>query len=152
MKIVANSLRSQAKSFMQIHELQKNTKDKKPKKVGRGGKRGKTSGRGHKGQKARAGRKIRPNLRDTIKKIPKLRGYRFNRAYDLGPEVVNLGDLEKNYKAGETVSPGSLLAKNLVKRQKGQKPRVKILGNGELKKKLKFKDVIFSKSAEAKIK
>ena len=42
--------------------------------VGRGGKRGKTSGRGTKGQNARAGRKKRPEMRDFIKRIPKLRG------------------------------------------------------------------------------
>lgn len=45
--------------------------------VGRGGKHAKTSGRGGKGQTARAGNKRRPELRDIIKKLPKLRGYRF---------------------------------------------------------------------------
>ena len=42
--------------------------------MGRGGTRGKTAGRGTKGQNARAGRKKRPELRDIIKRIPKLRG------------------------------------------------------------------------------
>jgi large subunit ribosomal protein L15 len=42
--------------------------------VARGGKRGKTAGRGTKGQKARAGHKIRPEIRDVIKRIPKMRG------------------------------------------------------------------------------
>jgi len=46
--------------------------------VGRGGKHAKTSGRGGKGQTARAGNKRRPELRDIIKKLPKLRGYQFN--------------------------------------------------------------------------
>ncbi len=59
---------------MQLHNLKKNTGNKKRRQVGRGGKRGKTSGRGTKGQNARAGRKKRPELRDIIKHIPKLRG------------------------------------------------------------------------------
>ena len=63
---------------MQTHQLKRNISNKKKRVVGRGGKRGKTSGRGTKGQKARAGHRIRPALRDIIKKIPKLRGYRFS--------------------------------------------------------------------------
>lgn len=63
---------------MQIHELKRKNKNKKDRMVGRGGKHAKTSGRGGKGQTARAGNKRRPELRDIIKKLPKLRGYRFN--------------------------------------------------------------------------
>ena len=59
---------------MQIHNLKRKTKNKDVMTVGRGGKRGKTAGRGTKGQNARAGRKKRPELRDFIKRIPKLRG------------------------------------------------------------------------------
>jgi large subunit ribosomal protein L15 len=59
---------------MQFHTLTRHTPRKKPKLVGRGGTRGKTSGRGTKGQNARAGRKKRPELRDFIKRVPKLRG------------------------------------------------------------------------------
>ena len=59
---------------MQFHSLKRKTPNKKSKAVGRGGKRGKTSGRGTKGQNARAGRKKRPELRDFIKHVPKLRG------------------------------------------------------------------------------
>lgn len=59
---------------MQFHSLKRKTPNKKSAAVGRGGKRGKTSGRGTKGQNARAGRKKRPELRDFIKRIPKLRG------------------------------------------------------------------------------
>ena len=51
-------------------ELKRKTQNKKPKLVGRGSKRGKTSGRGTKGQKSRAGHKIRPEIRDRIKKLP----------------------------------------------------------------------------------
>ena len=59
---------------MQLHQIKPKTKVRKPKRVGRGGRHGKTSGRGTKGQNARAGRKKRPELRDIIKKLPKLRG------------------------------------------------------------------------------
>lgn len=59
---------------MQFHTLKRKTPNKKSRSVGRGGKRGKTSGRGTKGQNARAGRKKRPELRDFIKRVPKLRG------------------------------------------------------------------------------
>ena len=59
---------------MQYHNLQSKTKRKRSRQVGRGGTRGKTAGRGTKGQNARAGRKKRPESRDMIKKIPKLRG------------------------------------------------------------------------------
>lgn len=59
---------------MQFHSLKRKTPNKKSKQVGRGGTRGKTSGRGTKGQNARAGRKKRPELRDFIKRVPKLRG------------------------------------------------------------------------------
>lgn len=59
---------------MQFHNLQSKTKRKYARQVGRGGSRGKTSGRGTKGQNARAGHKKRPEMRDIIKRIPKLRG------------------------------------------------------------------------------
>ncbi len=61
---------------MQLHQISKNKARKSPKRVGRGGKKGTYCGRGIKGQKARAGAKIRPELRDFIKKIPKVRGYK----------------------------------------------------------------------------
>ena len=59
---------------MQFHTLKAKTKRKHTRQVGRGGTRGKTSGRGTKGQNARAGRKKRPEMRDIIKRMPKLRG------------------------------------------------------------------------------
>lgn len=59
---------------MQFHTIKRKTPNKKSKQVGRGGTRGKTAGRGTKGQNARSGRKKRPEIRDTIKRIPKLRG------------------------------------------------------------------------------
>ncbi|MBI4136288.1 MAG: hypothetical protein HY481_01940 [Candidatus Vogelbacteria bacterium] len=60
-----------------MHQLKRQHPRQRKKIVGRGGKRGTTAGRGTKGQKARAGHRIRPAIRDVIKKLPKRRGYRF---------------------------------------------------------------------------
>ncbi|HOK35099.1 MAG TPA: hypothetical protein PLL80_00755 [Candidatus Pacearchaeota archaeon] len=59
---------------MQLHQIQPTHKPKDKKRIGRGGKRGTYSGKGIKGQTSRAGAKIRPEIRDFIKKIPKKRG------------------------------------------------------------------------------
>ena len=141
---------------MQLHSFSPRTKNKKNPPVGRGGKRGKTSGRGGKGQTARAGHKIRPEVRDLIKKLPKRRGHGKNRARTvktnrIAVSAVNLSALEATYKDGETVSPASLLARDLVRRKKGRAPVVKILGTGELKKALVFKGCALSTSARAAI-
>ncbi len=123
---------------MQLNSLIPRTKNYKSVVVGRGGKRGKTSGRGGKGQTARAGHKIRPEVRDLIKKIPKRRGYGKNRSRSVRPRVtvmpVNLAALEATFAAGATISPATLLAKGLVRRIKGRAPAVKILGTGEVTK------------------
>lgn len=134
---------------MQFHNLSPQSKFRSARRVGRGGKRGTYSGRGIKGQRARAGAKIRPAERDIIKKLPKLRGYKF-KSFRQKPAVVNLGELEKKFKTGDTVSPESLLKAGLVRRIKGRTPRVKILGGGALKKRLIFKGVEFSKSGVSK--
>jgi len=143
---------------MQIHQL-KSKKQKNRKRIGRGGKRGTYSGKGMKGQKSRAGKRIRPAIRDFIQKIPKLRGVPASRYKKQGVkrfrilyEVVNLDILEKNFKEGEIVSPAILLEKRLVRRIKGKMPSVKILGKGELKKKLKFEGVSMSKQVEKHVK
>jgi large subunit ribosomal protein L15 len=141
---------------MQLHTFTARTKNKKNPPVGRGGKRGKTSGRGGKGQTARAGHKIRPEVRDLIKKFPKRRGYGKNRARTvkgnrIRVSAVNVAALESLYKAGETVSPASLVARGLVRRAKGRAPVVKILGTGSLTKALVVKGCSLSESARAAI-
>jgi large subunit ribosomal protein L15 len=136
---------------MQYHNLSHGSYRRKSRRIGRGGKRGTYSGRGIKGQKARAGAKIRPAERDIIKRIPKLRGYRF-KSFRPKPATVNLEDIQKRFEIGEAVTPDRLLEKGLVRRIKGKVPVVKVLGGGELKKNLEFKDVIFSKSAAKKLK
>ena len=120
---------------MQIHEIRRDHAHKKSKLVARGGKRGKTSGKGGKGQTARAGHRVRPAMRDIIKKLPKLRGHGKNRSESVfyrGPEaVVNLSLLNV-FKAGDAVNPRSLVAKGLIKEILGKMPVVKILGTGSI--------------------
>lgn len=141
---------------MQLHELKPTTARKDAKRIGRGGKRGKTSGRGHKGQIARAGNSTRPEMRELIKKLPKLRGHGVNRARTVNaervlPVVVNVSVLEANFENGATVSPKSLIAAGVVATVRKKAPAIKILGNGELKKKLVIEDCQVSASAKAKI-
>ena len=125
---------------MQIHDLQRKTKRKMAVQVGRGGKRGKTSGRGTKGQKARAGHKIRPEIRDMIKRLPKLRGRGISafKSLTVKPLVVNLGSLGV-FAAGDKVTPTTLIDKNIISTYKGRVPAVKILGNGDISIKLNIK-------------
>lgn len=132
---------------MQLYQVKPIHSQKNKKRVGRGGKRGTYSGKGSKGQLSRAGRKLRPEIRDFIKKIPKKRGYRF-KSFAVKPQVVNLKDLEKKYNNGEIVSPETLLEKGLIVKVNNKISDVKILGDGELKKKLKVKNCRMSKSVE----
>jgi len=134
---------------MQIHDLKRRTKNKKRMLVGRGGKKGKTSGRGTKGQNARAGRKKRPELRDIIKKYPKLRGYAFKSHTDK-PAIVKIADLELTFKSGDKVNPTVLVEKGLVALVSGRIPKVKILSNGETTK--SFTVEMCTVSAGAKVK
>ena len=137
---------------MQIHNLKRKTANKKKALVGRGGKRGKTSGKGTKGQKARAGRKIRPEMRDIIKKIPKLRGRgkNSNVSFYAKDVVVDLIALDA-YKTGETVTPKTLVEKGIIEMYKGRYQNVKILSNGEISAKLAILNCDVSAGAKAKI-
>jgi large subunit ribosomal protein L15 len=134
---------------MQLNTLKRQHPNKKHQQVGRGGTRGKTSGRGGKGQTARAGNKRRPEIRDIIKKLPKLRGYRFA-SFDIKASPVNVGALNV-FTAGEVVSPKALFEKNIVRRVGGKLPSVKILGTGEISVKISVIDCLVSKVAKEKI-
>lgn len=138
---------------MQLNTIKRIHKNKKRGYVGRGGKRGKTAGRGTKGQKARAGRKIRPEIRDIIKRLPKLRGRGQNlfKSFQNKPVAINLDLIEKNYANGDMVTPETLTAKGLLVKEKGLYPPVKILGNGTLSKTVTFAKVTISESAKKKI-
>lgn len=141
---------------MQTNNLVRKTKNKKVKLIGRGGKRGKTSGRGTKGQWAHGSHGVRPELRDTIKKFPKLRGHGKNRAASVDgskvrPTVINIEALEENFKDGETINLASLMEKGLAKKVGGKNPVVKILAKGEIKKKLKLLGLTTSVTAKGAI-
>ena len=137
---------------MNLHDIHRGIhKFKRRRRIGRGpgSGHGKTAGRGHKGQKSRAGysRQIsfQGGTMPMVRRIPK-RG--FNNRWAPVVAVVNVEELEKAFAAGEAVTPESVRAKKLVP------PHfeiLKVLGNGELKKKLEVSAHRFSKSAEEKI-
>ena len=141
---------------MQLHELKPTSARATKKRIGRGGKRGKTSGKGHKGQKARAGNSTRPEIREHIKKLPKLRGHGVNRAKTVNsgrvrPVVINVAALEGALEAGATVTPKTLVAAGVIATVRRKAPAVKILGNGELTKKFSIENCEVSASAKTKI-
>lgn len=138
---------------MQTHQLKRIHPNTKRMIVARGGKRGKTAGRGGKGQSARAGNKRRPEWRDIIKKLPKLRGRGVNsfKSYSIKPEIVNLSALETSFKTGESVTPTTIVEKGILSTLSGKIPSVKILGDGELTKSLNISGCFISTSAKEKI-
>jgi large subunit ribosomal protein L15 len=127
-------------------------KYKKRKRVGRGDGSGigKTSGRGHKGYKSRSGAKQRLGYEGgqnpMLARIPQ-RGFN-NRNFRTEYQVVNVASLEEAFDAGSEIDLDALVKARLVR--DAEKP-VKILGEGELSKKLTVKAAKFSRSAVAKI-
>ena len=124
---------------------------KAEKRVGRGqgSGLGTTCGRGQKGQKARKGGNIgklhfQGGQTPMQRRLPK-RG--FNNPFPIVTVVVNTGDLE-NFKAGSTVDEAALREARIVQ---GAVARIKVLGDGELTKKLTVSAHRFSKSAAEKI-
>ena len=137
---------------MKLHELSPAEGSKKAvKRIGRGpaSGQGKTAGKGHKGQKARAGRGMRAGFEGgqipLQRRIPK-RG--FNNIFAKEIAIVNVAALEKTFDNGATVDIEALKATGLIKKELDG---VKVLGNGELSKKLTVKVNAYSDSAKAKI-
>jgi large subunit ribosomal protein L15 len=139
---------------MYLHNLPKRKKRKdKAKRIGRGygsGVGGHTVGRGTKGQKSRAGHKsligFEGGQLPFYKRMPKFMGFKpINRVENI---AVNLDVISENYKSGEKVSIESLRTKGLI--GKGVK-NVKILGMGEVKKKITIEGLPVSKTAQEKI-
>lgn len=131
---------------MQFHELKPTIKIRGKKRVGRGGKRGTFSGRGEKGQKSRAGHRIRPAWRDTLQRIPKLKGIK-NPSIKKKPKTLRLSDLNAiaaEIITAEVLKSGGLLPKNF-------KGEVKILDGGELNHPKTLKGIKVSKSVKIKI-
>jgi large subunit ribosomal protein L15 len=137
---------------MNLHEVNRGIqKYRKRKRIGRGtgSGLGKTSGRGHKGQKSNPGFSLLPIFEGgrmpLVRRIPK-RG--FNNKFALTVMAVNVGDLEKAFESGDEVTPERLKEKSLAKTRYDV---LKILGNGELSKKLKVSAHRFSQSAQEQI-
>ena len=138
---------------MKLHELEKNigaTKAKKRVGRGPGSGLGKTSGRGQKGQKARSGGSINPVFEGgqlpLYKRLPK-RGFsnkRFKKEY----AIVNIEALNV-FEDKTVVTPALLKEKGLITKEYNS--GVKVLGDGELKKKITIQANKFTKSALAKI-
>lgn len=138
---------------MKLHELKpKKGSKKKRKKVGRGlgSGKGTYSARGIKGQKARSGASSKPGFEGgrtpLIAQIPKKRGFKsiFEK-----PEIVNVFNIANKFKDGDNIGKKELFEAGLID---SPNSKIKILGNGEIKKKLKISADLFSKSAEKKIK
>jgi large subunit ribosomal protein L15 len=137
---------------MKLHELSPAEGSKKAvKRIGRGpaSGQGKTAGKGHKGQKARAGRGMRPGFEGgqmpLQRRLPK-RG--FNNTFAKEITIVNVAALDKKFEDGATVDIEALKASGLIKKELDG---VKVLGNGEITKKLTVKVNAFSEQAKAKI-
>jgi large subunit ribosomal protein L15 len=123
---------------------------KKRKRVGRGNAsgHGTYSTRGLKGQKSRSGvsNLKRLGMKMTLMRTPKKRGFKSLKAKN---QVVNLQDINKNFKDGEIINPKSLFKKGLID---AIETGVKILGKGSLQiKGLKFEDVKMSESVKGKL-
>ena len=125
-------------------------------RVGRGqsSTRGKQSGRGGKGQTARAGHKIRPEMRDIIKKLPKRRGFGKNRARTVNMRTpaataISINRLNKLFENGAEISPAILKERSVINARGGN--AVKIVGGTEASKKFTIKQCRVSASARAAV-
>src|SRR3989344_6170852 len=138
---------------MQSHQLKRIHPNMPRMTVARGGRRGKTAGRGGKGQSARAGNKRRPEWRDIIKRLPKLRGRGVNQNKTINEKsaVINIDLLEATFSANDQVTPTELINKGLVSKRSGKIPQIKILGDGEITKALKISGCKVSSGAREKI-
>lgn len=137
---------------MKLHELspaQGATKQAKRVGRGHGSGNGKTAGKGHKGQNARSGGGVRPGFEGgqmpLTRRVPK-RG--FNNIFHKQYVIVNLADLQAKFDDGAVVDPQAMMGAGLIKHTRDD---VKVLGNGEVTKKLTVKAAAFSKSAAEKI-
>ena len=120
-------------------------------RVGRGpgSGNGKTAGKGHKGQNARSGGGVRPGFEGgqlpLYRKHPK-RG--FHNKFATVYAIVNISTLEHNFQDGDTVTLETLLAKKIIRKAYDG---LKVLGDGELTKKLTVQATVFSAAAKEKI-
>jgi large subunit ribosomal protein L15 len=137
---------------MKLNELAKAPEAKTRKRVGRGpgSGMGKTSTRGQKGQKSRSGVSIHAWFQGgqtpLYRRVPK-RGFN-NARFRVEYATINLSDLNKYFNDGDEVTPEVLKERGIIKKQLCG---IKVLGNGELDKKLTIKANRFTSSAVTKI-
>ena len=137
---------------MKLHELSPAAgSNKKSFRKGRGAGsgNGKTAGRGHGGQWSRSGGGVRPGFEGgqmpIHRRLPK-KG--FNNIFATNYAIVNVSDLQDRFEDGAVVTAESLKEVGLLKKALDG---VKVLGNGEISKKLTVKVTAFSESAKQKI-
>ncbi len=135
---------------MELHELRPVPGSRSPRKRrgrGAGSGTGGTAGRGHKGQRARSGGRVRPAFEGgqmpLVRRLPKV-GFTSSRSK---PAVVNVASLEI-FSSGEEVTPETLLEKRIVRKAGAG---IKILGRGEISKKLIVSAHAFSGAARRAI-
>ena len=138
---------------MKLHELSPapgSTKSAWRKGRGVGSGNGKTAGRGHKGQNARTGGGVRPGFEGgqipLYRRLPK-RGFT-NSLFKKEYAIINLETLDKLFNDGDAVSMETLLEKGVIRKELNG---LKVLGRGEITKKLTVKAAIFSASTKEKI-
>ena len=137
---------------MKLNELSPSVPKKERKRVGRGNSSGwgKTAGKGSNGQNSRAGGGVKPYFEGgqmpIYRRVPK-RGFS-NAIFKKEYTVISLAFLNENFNDGEEVSLETLFNKCLIKKGRDG---IKILGNGELNKKLTVKVHKISKSAKAAV-
>ena len=138
---------------MKLHELSPaagSTKERYRKGRGAGSGNGKTAGKGHKGQNARSGGGVRPSFEGgqlpLYRKLPKrgFNNFRFAKKY----AIVNLATLQDKFADDAVVDFAALLSAGIIS---NVFDGVKVLGDGELTKKLTVKAAVFSASAKEKI-
>ena len=137
---------------MKLHELSPNegaVKDSFRVGRGAGSGNGKTAGKGHKGQNARSGGGVRPGFQGgqlpLYRKLPK-RG--FHNKFGVTYAIVNVDDLNKKFEDGATVDAEALLESGIISKVCDG---IKVLGRGEITKKLTVKAAVFSETAKGKI-
>ena len=137
---------------MKLHELSPNegsVKENFRRGRGTGSGNGKTAGKGHKGQNARSGGGVRPGFQGgqlpLYRKLPK-RG--FHNKFGVTYAVVNVDDLDKKFEEGATVDAEALLESGIISKVCDG---IKVLGRGEITKKLTVKAAVFSETAKGKI-
>ena len=137
---------------MKLHELSPapgSVKESYRKGRGTGSGNGKTAGKGHKGQNARSGGGVRLGFEGgqlpLYRKLPK-RG--FKNRFAVNYAIVNVATLNDKFNDGDTVNLDALMAAGIVRKSLDG---LKVLGNGEITKKLTVEAAVFSATAKEKI-